>query len=93
MKTLALLLALLFALSFAPDADAKTKRNAKAKQDFRRENPCPATGEIKGACPGYAIDHIVPLKCGGKDHPGNMQWLLIGVHKQKHKGKQCPSAH
>jgi hypothetical protein len=24
--------------------------------------------------PGYVVDHIVALKRGGADHPGNMQW-------------------
>ncbi|HYI97437.1 MAG TPA: HNH endonuclease signature motif containing protein [Bryobacteraceae bacterium] len=28
----------------------------------------------EGACAGYVIDHIVPLKRGGADNPENMQW-------------------
>jgi hypothetical protein len=45
-----------------------------SRTEFRRENPCPATGKTTGACPGYVIDHIVPLKRGGADNPENMQW-------------------
>lgn len=27
-----------------------------------------------GRCPGYVVDHIVPLMRGGTDSPENMQW-------------------
>lgn len=29
---------------------------------------------VTGACPGYLIDHIVPLYRGGPDSAANMQW-------------------
>ena len=35
-------------------------------------HPCPATGKTYGACKGYVIDHVDPLKRGGSDGPGNM---------------------
>jgi hypothetical protein len=41
---------------------------------FRKETPCPATQSIKGACPGYVVDHIYPLCAGGLDVPENMMW-------------------
>lgn len=41
---------------------------------FRAENPCPATGKTRGACPGWVVDHRIPLCAGGKDAPSNMQW-------------------
>lgn len=31
---------------------------------FRAESPCPATDQVKGACPGWHVDHIIPL-CAG----------------------------
>jgi hypothetical protein len=37
----------------------------------------------KGACPGYVIDHINPLECGGADAPFNMQWQTIAEGKAK----------
>jgi hypothetical protein len=43
-------------------------------------HPCPATGEISGACPGYVIDHIIPLKRGGADELANMQWQTLQEH-------------
>lgn len=42
---------------------------------FKRLHPCPATGLSKGACSGWAIDHVLPLACGGCDEVGNLQWL------------------
>lgn len=42
---------------------------------FKRAHPCPANGARVGACPGWAIDHVIPLVCGGCDHVSNMQWL------------------
>src|SRR5574341_1399736 len=49
-------------------------RNPHARSDFRKAHPCPATGKISGACPGWVVDHIVALKSGGSDHPCNMHW-------------------
>jgi len=50
---------------------------------FRETHPCPATGKIKGACPGYVVDHIVPIKRGGGDNPMNMQWQTVEDAKLK----------
>lgn len=66
-----LILALLWA-SF--DAGA-ANRSYKAKAEFRRLHPCPATAQTSGACPGWIVDHIEPLCAGGADHFSNMQWL------------------
>jgi hypothetical protein len=38
-------------------------------REFKKE-----TGYPQGR-PGYQIDHINPLACGGADHPSNLQWL------------------
>ena len=56
------------------DEHGRIKRDPAARREFRRQNPCPATGKTYGACPGYVVDHIVPLKRGGADWPENMQW-------------------
>lgn len=58
-------------------------RSAAARLEFQRHNPCPATGERRGACPGHVIDHVVPLCGGGADAPVNMQWQTIADAKRK----------
>jgi hypothetical protein len=35
--------------------------------------------------PGYVVDHIKPLACGGADVPSNMQWQTIAAAKAKDK--------
>ena len=56
------------------DEHGRITRSQKAKDEFKHSNPCPATGKSYGACPGYVIDHVTPLKHGGADAPYNMQW-------------------
>ena len=61
------------------------RRSTTAKNNFKREHPCPSTGRPSGSCPGYVIDHINPLECGGADAPFNMQWQTIAEGKAKDK--------
>jgi hypothetical protein len=67
------------------DANGKIERSAKAKDDFKKSHPCPSTGKHSGACPGYVIDHVRPLKRGGADSPSNMQWQTRDAAKSKDK--------
>lgn len=55
--------------------DGTTARSTATINAFKRQWACPVTGKHTGACPGWAIDHIVPLDCGGADAVYNMQWL------------------
>lgn len=80
---------LLVALLIAPTgADA---RSAKAKDEFRREQPCPATNRRKGPCKGYVIDHVVPLCACGLDAAVDMQWQTVedGKLKDRAEASQC----
>jgi hypothetical protein len=45
----------------------------------------PSNGNSYGSCPGYVIDQINPLECGGADAPFNMQWQTIADGKAKDK--------
>jgi hypothetical protein len=55
-------------------ANGKIARSPAARRSFQASHPCPATGRTSGACPGFVVDHIKPLKRGGADAPSNMQW-------------------
>jgi hypothetical protein len=67
------------------------ERSAAARDEFKRECPCPSTGKTQGSCAGYIADHIVPLACGGADAPSNMQWQTEaeGKAKDKWERKAC----
>jgi hypothetical protein len=41
-----------------------------------------STGYSRGR-PGYVVDHIRPLACGGADAPSNMQWQTREAAKAK----------
>ncbi len=64
---------------------AALPRDEQQKLEFKKTNPCPATGKTSGPCPGYQVDHKKALMNGGKDRPNNMQWLAQPVHKEKTK--------
>lgn len=65
------------------DGSGRIARNPAARSAFMRSHPCPATGRTSGACPGYVVDHIRPLKRGGADAPSNMQWQTAAAAKAK----------
>ena len=52
---------------------------------FIKANTCPVPDAPKGRRPGYVIDHVTPLACGGADHPDNMQWQTTEQAKLKDK--------
>lgn len=55
------------------------------KDPIQNDTAVPATGSSKGKCPGYVIDHVVSLACGGADAPENMQWQSVSDAKEKDK--------
>lgn len=67
------------------DKRGRIARSQRAKSEFKKAHPCPSTGKSRGACPGYVIDHVQPLKKGGADKPSNMQWQTKEAAKQKDK--------
>lgn len=65
------------------DHHGKIKRDPEQRRAFMHSHACPSTGKTSGACPGYVVDHVVPLKRGGADHPSNMQWQTTAQAKAK----------
>ena len=68
-----------------PPANGRIARSPEARRAFQASHPCPATGKTSGPCKGYVIDHIKPLKRGGADAPGNMQWQTRAAASDKDK--------
>lgn len=67
------------------DSHGKIARDPRQLNAFKKQHPCPATGKTYGSCPGYTVDHVIPLKRGGADSPSNMQWQTNAAAKQKDK--------
>lgn len=67
------------------DAAGRIERSGVVRRAFRNLYPCPSTGQRRGACPGWNIDHVIPLAAGGCDAVPNMQWLPEEI-------KRCPLA-
>lgn len=67
------------------------RRDQAERGAFKRANPCPSTGQRRGACPGYVIDHVKPLCAGGPDQRDNMQWQTVadGLEKDKWERRLC----
>ena len=67
------------------------ERSSAQRAAFVRQHPCPATGEPRGKCPGWVVDHIAPLCADGPDHPDNMQWQSVeeGKAKDREERQQC----
>ena len=63
--------------------DGSTQRSTVVISAFKRMWACPSTGKHSGPCKGWAIDHVVPLDCGGVDAVWNMQWLPNEIKSAK----------
>lgn len=64
-------------------AAAASERSRTLRAEFMRLHPCPSTGQPRGACPGWQVDHVEALVCGGRDELANLQWLTVEAHRQK----------
>jgi hypothetical protein len=63
-------------------ARARTARSAAARHAFEVQSGYP------DGRPGYIIDHIVPLACGGTDTPANMQWQTAAQATAKDRSER-----
>jgi hypothetical protein len=64
-------------------AGPQARPASTARENFRKANPCPSTGRASGSCPGFEMEHMNPLACGGADSPGNMQWVSSSSTRKK----------
>lgn len=55
--------------------DGSILRSVAVLRAFQRIHPCPETGKTTGACPGWALNHVIPLACGGCDSVANLDWM------------------
>ena len=69
------------------DADGDISRSLHTVSDFKALHPCPSTGLRYGSCPGWSVDHVIPLACKGCDSVENMQWLKLSI--KSCAGKEC----
>jgi hypothetical protein len=67
------------------DSHGRIARDPRQTNAFKKQHPCPSTDKTYGSCPGYVIDHVTPVKRGGADALGNMQWQTKGAAKEKDK--------
>lgn len=88
-RAVLVLICVTFALSDVSACPPFRDRHQRAA--FMQKHPCPATGKTYGACFGWVVDHIIPLACGGKDRPTNMQWQTLAEAKAKDvwEAKDC----
>jgi hypothetical protein len=56
-------------------ADGTIRRRSDVLTAYKKAHPCPVTGKSTGACPGWSVNHIIPLASGGCDAVSNMMWL------------------
>lgn len=59
----------------ARDSKGRIARSRAVLRDFAKTFPCPATLQPVPSCPGWAIDHTIPLASGGCDAVHNLTWL------------------
>lgn len=70
----------------ARTADGSIRRRSDVLTAYKKLHPCPGTGRTTGACPGWALNHIVPLAKGGCDAVSNLAWIPVEV-------KSCADPH
>ena len=63
------------------DANGTIMRSAAVIREYRSIHPCPSTGLLTGACPGWALNHTRPLACGGCDSVANLTWMRNDAKK------------
>lgn len=61
------------------DKDGAIVRSRAVLRHFARVFPCPGNLRPVRSCPGWAIDHTIPLADGGCDSPVNLTWMPTAI--------------
>jgi hypothetical protein len=61
------------------DKHGRILRSRAVLRRFAKVFPCPSTLKPIPSCPGWAIDHPLPLASGGCDAQINLQWLPTAI--------------
>ena len=89
--TMTLLLTFLIAITPCTPGRGGTGHQIRSRNErtaFQRSHPCPSTGNTRGACPGYVVDHRIPLVCCGPNNTANLQWQTTKDAKTKDRTEQ-----
>jgi hypothetical protein len=70
------------------DVHGRIVRSHQVLKAFQAIHPCPVNGsrDVDTLCPGWAMDHVLPLVNGGCDAVWNLQWLPLSI-------KSCANPH
>lgn len=68
------------------DVSGVIVRSSAVITAFRKHHPCPSTALSTGPCPGWSINHIIPLACGGCDAVANLVYAPNSI-------KTCSDPH
>jgi len=63
----------------ARDSNGRIIRSRAVLNEFAKVFPCPSTLSPISSCPGWHIDHVIPLASGGCDTKVNLQWLPVQI--------------
>jgi len=63
----------------ARTAAGRIIRSRAVLNDFAKVFPCPTTLAPIASCPGWQIDHVIPLASGGCDSQVNLHWLPVQI--------------
>lgn len=63
------------------DASGVIVRRADVVRAYWSFHVCPTTGLHKAPCPDYALNHVVPLACGGCDAVNNLTAVRFDAKK------------
>jgi len=74
------LMAVLIAGPATAQSELLSRQNVRK---FRATHPCPYTGLVRNACPGWEVALVTPRCAGGIDSPLNMKWYTTADAKAK----------